>query len=614
MKNLLKVIFLLPSLVFAFQTEVETKIESATVYLEGAELKSSVDIYLSKGEQKLLITNLSPDINPNSIIIKGLDGIHLNDFNYDIDFLNSKEDSKELEKFKSEKEKLELEISKLNHEINAFEKEKSLLEKNQNLGSENTSINVQQVNDYASFYREKFKSINNQIYDITVDKNEIEEDLNELKNEISKIEGKNDVYRGEISLNLDVKTASQKQIQLQYFVPDAGWTPSYDINSENIETDVKLSYKAKVFQNTGRDWSNIDLILSSANPNTDNTKPNLNPYYLNFTRNYVYNSNAYQKLQQKSYNPGVKQVSGIVNDRDGLPIPGVNVIIEGSNSGTRTDFDGRYSLNIDKGRNLIFKYAGFKTARIPIFSSTINLNMEMDSSNLDGVVVTAYASRNRSSEKYKTPEPEVTIEENTISEHFILPKKYSINSDSGTKTIDIKTETLETEYEYYANSELSQAVYLIANISNSANMSLLPGDANLYFENSYAGKTYIDPYVIEDELSISLGQDPNVSVEREEINDNKGKSLLGGKRILDKTYEVKFKNNKSSEIQLKLQERIPISQNDEIKVDNRNYEGGKIEEETGIVTWSLNISPQVSKSIKYGFTVKYPKEKRINLN
>ncbi|WP_127844716.1 DUF4139 domain-containing protein [Psychroflexus aestuariivivens] len=614
MKNLMKVIFLLPTLVFAFQTEIETKIESATVYLEGAELKSSVNIYLNKGEQKLLITNLSPNINPNSIIIKGLDDIHLNDFNYDIDFMNSKEDSEDLDKFKSKKEKLELEISKLNHEINAFEKEKSLLEKNQNLGSQNTSISVQQVSDYANFYREKFKNINNQIYDITVDKNEVEEELNELKNEIRKIEGKNDVYRGEISLNLDVKTASQKNIKLQYFLPDAGWSPSYDINSKNIETDVELNYKAKVFQNTGRDWTDIDLILSSANPNKDNSKPDLNPYYLNFTRKAVNTANSYQKLKQKSYNPSVKQVSGIVSDNDGLPIPGINVIIEGRSTGTQTDFDGRYSLNIDSGRHLVFKYIGYKTAKIPIYSSTINLNMEMDSNNLDAVVVTAYSSRNRSSEKHEAPEPEVTVEENTISEHFILPNKYSISSDSGTKTIDIKTETLETEYEYYANSELSQAVYLIANISNSANMSLLPGDANLYFENSYAGKTYIDPYVIEDQLTISLGQDPNISIEREEINDNKGKSFLGGKRILDKTYEVKFKNNKSSEIQLKLQERIPISQNDEIKVDNRNYEGGKIDEETGIVTWQLNISPQISKSIKYSFTVKYPKEKRINLN
>lgn len=614
MKNIIQIIFLFPVLAFAFQTEIENKIESATVYLEGTQLQTSIKTYLNKGEQNLKIKNLSPNINPNSIIIKGLDGIHLNNFDYDIDFLNSKKDTERLSELKKDRENLKSQISLLNHEITAYEKEKTLLENNQKLGSQNTSISVQQVNAYANFYRDKFKTINNQIYKFNLDMDEVQKELIDIENEIRKIEGKNDIYRGEISLSLDVKTASQKHIKLQYFVPDAGWSPSYDINAENIETDVKLNYKAKVYQNTGRDWTDIDLKLSSANPNKDNTKPDLNPYYLNFTQRIINNSMGYEKLKQKSYNPSVKRVSGVVRDEDGLIIPGVNVFIKGTNSGTQTDFDGRYNLNINNGKYLVFSYVGFKTAIIPIFSSNINLIMETNSESLDEVVVRGYSSRNKSSDAYEAPEPEVKIEENAISEHFILPNKYSIKSDSGIKTINIKSENLKTEYEYYANSELSQAVYLMANISNSANMSLLPGDANVYFENTYAGKTFIDPYAIEDELTVSLGQDPNVSVERKQTNDNKGKSFLGSNRILDKTYEVKFKNNKSSAIRLKLQERIPISQNDDIKVDNKNYEGGKIDEETGIVTWQFDILPQGTKTIVYSFTVKYPKEKRINLN
>ncbi|WP_400080928.1 SusC/RagA family TonB-linked outer membrane protein [Winogradskyella sp. R77965] len=88
-----------------------------------------------------------------------------------------------------------------------------------------------------------------------------------------------------------------------------------------------------------------------------------------------------------------KTISGVVSDNSGLPLPGVNVIIKGTNTGTQTDFDGKYSLQASVGDVIVISYLGLKTQEITVGSSnTINATMEEDTSSLDEVVVVAYGT------------------------------------------------------------------------------------------------------------------------------------------------------------------------------------------------------------------------------
>jgi hypothetical protein len=114
-------------------------------------------------------------------------------------------------------------------------------------------------------------------------------------------------------------------------------------------------------------------------------------------------------------------------------------------------------------------------------------------------------------------------------------------------------------------------------------------------------------------MVISLGVDPNVVVERKQINAMKDKSFLGSTRIINKKYEITIRNNKNTSVEVQLYDRIPIAQNKEIKVENAKYDDGKIEKEDGIINWKLALEPKksIKKTIEY--EVKYPKNKRINL-
>ncbi len=85
-----------------------------------------------------------------------------------------------------------------------------------------------------------------------------------------------------------------------------------------------------------------------------------------------------------------KTITGTVTDQDGLPLPGVNIVVEGTTTGTQTDFDGNYSINASQGQTLLFTYIGEKDVRVVVGAgNTINVQMEEDAQALEEVIVTA---------------------------------------------------------------------------------------------------------------------------------------------------------------------------------------------------------------------------------
>lgn len=89
-------------------------------------------------------------------------------------------------------------------------------------------------------------------------------------------------------------------------------------------------------------------------------------------------------------------ITGLIVDKDGIPLPGVNVVIKGTTIGTQSDFDGRYSITAYKGQNLVFSYIGQKTVEIAIgASSVVDIQMQEDASQLDEVIVVGYGTQSK---------------------------------------------------------------------------------------------------------------------------------------------------------------------------------------------------------------------------
>lgn len=88
------------------------------------------------------------------------------------------------------------------------------------------------------------------------------------------------------------------------------------------------------------------------------------------------------------------QVTGTVTDADGMPIPGVNVIVRGTNTGSTTDFDGKYAVNANQGQVLVYSFVGYVTQNVTVGTqSVINITLQEDAAELQEVVVLGYSTR-----------------------------------------------------------------------------------------------------------------------------------------------------------------------------------------------------------------------------
>ena len=87
-----------------------------------------------------------------------------------------------------------------------------------------------------------------------------------------------------------------------------------------------------------------------------------------------------------------QSVSGLITDNSGNALPGVNVIIKGTNVGVSSDFDGNFQINADNGQILVFSYIGYKTVELTVNGASLDVVMAESDSELDEVVVIGYGT------------------------------------------------------------------------------------------------------------------------------------------------------------------------------------------------------------------------------
>ncbi|MHA7057221.1 mucoidy inhibitor MuiA family protein [Aquimarina sp. M1] len=621
MRTLMLLIVLLPTFIFGNnEIRLSSSINEVTVYISGASIQRMAITDLPPGIHEIVFSDLSNKIDENSIQISGLKNVSILSIKYVINYLEKKKNSKELDALGNRLEALLLEENTLENLLSGFHQEKKLLENNQRIGSEQVALSLDKVKQLSTYYRERSVVIQNETYTIKLQKNKLQDEIKGIVNQINRLSDNTKEERGEIKVKIDVPAATNLGLKLQYNVTDAGWFPVYDIKSKNTDTPVKIIYKANVYQKTGTDWNDTKVILSTGDPNTNNLKPNLTTRYLNF--GYAnYKRKSATNRYSATYNPTVKTVSGIVTDQQGLPITGVNVIETGHSNGTTTDFEGKYTIAIQQGKQLSFSYLGFITEQITIGSSVVNVNLKEDDNALEEVVISGYVSSSKLSGKtsgvqVKKEAYNLTVaskEEGVTNTRFVIKKRYTIKSNTDITTIEIDNFDIKAKYSYYVAPELNENVFLTAKLGNWEQFDLLAGEATIYFEGSYAGKTTIDPQATTDSLTVSLGTDPNIVVKRKPLKTFKSKSFYGNNRIVDLGYSLQLKNNKKHTIQLILEDRIPISQNKEIKIDTIETNDSSYNSNTGIMRWKLNVKPNTQLEKQFSYQLKYPKNKRVNL-
>lgn len=537
---------------FAQNTEsltVKTNVKSVILYLDGAEINQSKQVNLNAGRTLVIFTGLSPKLISKSIQINVGSEVTVLSVSDKINFLSEERETPRSKQIKDSLETLNDANTQINLQIDAYTQEKGMLAKNESIGGQDKGVNVLDLKIAMDFLRTRLKDINNELFLLQKKRDKNELVIQKLNKQLTE-NGDKKEPTAEISVLLNANTKTSTQIDLRYVVKESGWSPSYDLISEDVNKPIELKYKAKVYNNSGVDWNDVKIKLSTADPMKSASKPEILPWYLNFSSPINVYANAYKSSYDNNNNNMPRQIQSEQNIAQSQSLYEVEIV---NKKGKRDEVQ-----------------------KPPVI-------------------------------QYE----EVQISE--LSAEFDIKQTYSVPSDAKPYLVDVITYNLNASFEYYSVPKIEKEAFMLAKITGWEDLDLVEGPANVYLAGTFVGQSYIDTKSVEDTLSLSFGRDKKIVVTRTKLKDFNKERSAGTSRKNTYSYEIIIKNNHKAPIQIELEDQIPVSQNSEIIVDAIELSKAENNLLTGQLKWKLSLNPDESKKIILTYSVKYPKNKSVDL-
>ena len=524
----------LASNIFA-QTQQKLDIEQATVFLSGAQLTSTAKVKLIKGENEILFTNVAGDINQQSLTVSAGNGVVVESAVFQNNYLTTQILSPKAKEIKDSIEILTDSRSLISSKITVLTEQITVLQSNRKVGGEDSGLSVTELTKMLDLLGTRLEGYLNLKHKQEELIKKTDERLASLKKQLDEEQKKGFQPGGQLLVKFYAKEATTNPIVISYTLPNAGWSPNYDIRVDDIAKPASLFYKASVFQNSGVKWDNVRLTLSTGNPQEGVQAPTMSPWYLSFYTPVMYQSRANNMKAAPSVAMGEARKSDEIQSIDGVQVQDI---------------------------------------------STMNEYVSVDNSG--------------------------------ISTSFDIDLPYSIPNDGQQHIVAIKKHDLPATYRYYAAPKLDKDAFLQAQITNWEDLNLLPGQTNIFYEGTYVGQGYIDVRNTSDTLTFSLGRDKKIVVRREQDKKRRSVKSIGSNVRETFAYTISVRNTRKDAINIVLQDQQPISNDKDIVIEDQETNAADFDATTGMMKWTLSLKPNENQDIKFGYTVKYPKGKRID--
>lgn len=607
-------------------------INKVTVFTNGAQVERSKSVVLVPGEQVVTFTGFSPYMDKKSLQVKAKGHLTILGVSERTAHPDSAAQIKKLHAAEDEVKAVERRIQQTKDEQEVLAAQLELVKTNCSVAGRTVATPLANIKELNAYYAQQVLSVKKR-------SQELEEQLQNLNDELKRKQDTCDSIAKlklksvtEIDVKVDAKQAGRADFDITYYVKNAGWFPSYDIRSNSTKEPLQLSYKANIYQNTREEWKNVPVTLSSANPNRSNIAPQLKTYWLDYG------------LSAPAYNidsDGSNVVSGkIVSADDGDPMIGATVTVKGTNLGTVSDIDGNYSIVLPQNnRQLTFSYIGYLSqTRTVDPGSTLNIRLQEDQAALQEVVVVGYGTsrkgrRSKSKgEVLKAKESIPAIADVAVEEEMDESEVIAVNHqqaqfgyefdikqlltlpDGGkTTTTEISRHQLPATYEYRGIPKIDKESFLVADATDWQKLNLMEGEANVYFDNSFVGKSILDPNVSSDTLHFSMGRDQSIRVQRIKVSESSTRRFFGSNQEQTMKWRISVKNNRQESVNFTVFDQAPISRNTSIEVNMEELSDGQFDKQTGIIKWPLQLQPGEQRELVLQYKVKYPKNRRLNI-
>ncbi len=343
---------------------IKAKLQKATVYLQGAHLYYSETVSLSQGINDLVFENISSSINVASLQANCKEGTVMEVRNFE----KYKERKPATNKYAREIERIQDSLEdykfydiELDNKLKVINVEKNLLTNNKLMRGELFNDSLVLLRESMIFLKAKLNEYYEQELKITRNKAnnaKIVSKLHERYNLLINLQENNGEEKQEnetptmqVIVTIFAESSTQTQVSFNYLIPNASWVPQYDLQASTQSNNFQLKYFANITQNSGLDWKNTNLTLSTSNPNEANFKPELTPWYLSFLEyrqkpivNYL--SNALAPMQVTRKGVMTDDVKGEKNYDSQIEEKPLSDYIEVSQNLIRTEYEIKLNYNI----------------------------------------------------------------------------------------------------------------------------------------------------------------------------------------------------------------------------------------------------------------------------
>lgn len=259
-----------------------------TVFLRGAELFSSGSFAIPAGESELVLSNVAGRLNEQSLSISADNGVMVLSSGVRNDYLQEREVSPQAQKIQDELDAARLEREGLQIQINVINEQLAVLQANRRLAQDGASVSVEELNRMMDFVAERVSAALKTQAQVLLDMQKLDERIAKLEQQLQEEQNKDFQPGGRIVVKLYSAQATTTQLRMSYVVSDAGWVPTYDLLVPEVNAPIHMTYKARVFQNTGINWDKVNLTLSTGNPSQGVQAPHMAPWYVNVDRPELY--------------------------------------------------------------------------------------------------------------------------------------------------------------------------------------------------------------------------------------------------------------------------------------------------------------------------------------
>lgn len=574
--------------------EVAGTISNVIVYRGEALVTRTIEADLPIGTSEMIVKDLPEKIKPESLYAQGPGNVTILSVRYRQRAV--KEDTRE------EVKKLDAQIAEVSRTLKHAERDRKHISNlwrrydpywkltidTANSDLDRGLLQFEPIEKLTGYLEAKYNEAHKNGLQLEDEIDDIKQELDLLKRKREQLSAGHSRTQREAVVYLTKSDSKAVQIELNYLVSGANWTPQYNLRANPDKSKTLIEYNAVVHQSSGESWKQTALALSTAQPSLVASPPVLEPMEISLMEIMMHG-----------------------NDRRGRSVGMAgNMDMEASSEKLESlgyvdqtqQFD---KLLRQRGSNIALGGKAQKQLSSIAISNQI-LELKADRKTL---------------KKMNTQIARIRRTEG-VSVMYKVPGKLTLPSRSDQQLLTIATINAKADFTLLASPLLTDYVYLQGAILNDSDTILLPGPASMYRNGEFVGKGNMDLVTIGQKFTIGFGIDSQVQVTRQ-FKDKKTDTLWGN-RVDEQSYEITINNYKNNPVKLRLLERLPYTENPNIEIVllkpshtlSKDSEYLRTQRKKGILRWDLNLKPNTigekAETVKYAFTMKYDNDMRIN--